>query len=64
MKVGDLVVKKRDPRKILGIVVQLYEIKNRLMHKYPLPMAELMTADGMCVWKRRKLQVISERTNV
>ena len=64
MQVGDLVARKRSPKKILGIVVQLYEIENRSMHKDPLLVAELMTADGMFRWKRRKLQVISERTNV
>ena len=60
MKVGDLVRKSHGSKKILGIVVKLYEIENLTMHKEPLLMVELMTASGLHVWKRRKLQVISE----
>jgi len=59
MKVGDLVVKKRDPTKILGMVVRLFSIDNRSMHK-PLPMVEIMTNDGVHIWKRRKVKVTSE----
>ena len=59
MKVGDLVVKKRDPTKILGMVVRLFSIVNRSMHK-PLPMVEIMTNDGVHIWKRRKVRVTSE----
>ncbi len=60
MRVGDLVMRRRGSKKILGIVVRVFEIKNLSMHKKPLSMAELMTDTGLHVWKRRKLQVISE----
>ena len=60
MKVGDLVVRKRHPRKILGIIMRLYEIHNQSIHRDPLPVAELMTPEGIHVWQRRKLEVISE----
>ena len=59
MKVGDLVVKKRDPTKILGIIIRLFSIDNRSIHA-PLPMVEIMTSDGVHVWKRRKVKVASE----
>ena len=62
MKVGDLVVRKRQPRKILGIIMRLYEIPFPLSTSkaLPLPMAEIMTEYGPRVWKRRKLKVINE----
>ena len=60
MRVGDLVMRRRGSKKILGIIVRMFEIKNISMHKKPLPMVELMTATGVHVWKRRKLQVFSE----
>jgi len=60
VRVGDLVMRRRGSKKILGIIVRMFEIKNISMHKKPLPMAELMTDTGLHVWKRRKLQVISE----
>ena len=60
MKVGDLVARKRRPRKILGLIVRLYEICNRRMHRDPLPMAEVVTKGGLMRWKRRKIKVISE----
>ena len=60
MKVGDLVARKRRPREILGFIVRLYEICNRRMHRDPLPMAEVVTKDGLMSWKRRKIKVISE----
>ncbi len=60
MKVGDLVFNKRIPAKILGIVVRLYSIVNKIMHKKPVPMAVVATKDGMCHWKRRKLGVFNE----
>ena len=60
MKVGDLVVKKRDPTKILGMVVRLFSIDNQSMHNDPLPMVEIMTNDGMRTWKRRKVEVVNE----
>jgi hypothetical protein len=53
-------MRRRGSKKILGIIVRMFEIKNISMHKKPLPMAELMTDTGLHVWKRRKLQVISE----
>jgi ribulose 1,5-bisphosphate synthetase/thiazole synthase len=60
VKVGDLVVKKRDPAKILGMVVRLFSIDNQSLHNDPLPMVEIMTNDGMHIWKRRKVRVASE----
>jgi len=60
VKVGDLVARKRRPRKILGFIVRLYEICNRRMHCDALPMAQIMTKDGPMIWKRRKIKVISE----
>ena len=60
MKVGDLVVKKCDPTKILGMVVRLFSIDNQSMHNDPLPMVEIMTNDGVHIWKRRKVKVTSE----
>ena len=59
MKVGDLVVKKRDPTKILGIIIRLFSIDNRSIYA-PLPMVEIMTSDGVYIWKRRKVEVASE----
>jgi hypothetical protein len=60
MKVGDLVFNKRIPAKILGIVIRLYSIVNRFMHKKPVPMAVVSTEDGTHHWKRRKLGVFNE----
>jgi hypothetical protein len=60
MKVGDLVFNKRIPAKILGIVIRLYSIVNRFMHKKPVPMAVIATEDGTHHWKRRKLGVFDE----
>lgn len=60
MKVGDLVFNKRIPAKILGIVVRLYSIVNKIMHKKPVPMAVVATGDGTYHWKRRKLGVFDE----
>jgi hypothetical protein len=60
VKVGDLVTKKCDSTKILGMVVRLYSIDNRAMHKESLPMVEIMTSDGVHTWKRRKVRVTSE----
>ena len=60
MKVGDLVVRKVDRTKILGIVLRLYAIINEFLHKEPLPMAEIATSDGPMCWKRRKIEVIND----
>ena len=60
MKVGDLVFNKRFPARILGIVVRLYTICNKLMHKKPVNMAVVATKDGNRHWKRRKLGVFNE----
>ena len=60
MLVGDLVAKNRSPEKALGVITRLFQIHNRLMHEEPLPMAEIMTKDGLAVWKQRKLRVINE----
>jgi len=57
MKVGDLVFNKRIPAKILGIVVHLYSIVSRTMHKKAVPMAVVATEDGIHHWKKRKLGV-------
>lgn len=57
MKVGDLVGLKRNPKKILGIVIRIFEIENKKMHVDPLPMAEIMTSRGPQVWKRKKLEL-------
>ena len=60
MKVGDLVTRKHGSKEALGIITRVFEIKNMSMHKDPLPMVELMADSGLHVWKKRKLQVISE----
>jgi hypothetical protein len=60
VKAGDLVVSKRSPEKILGVIMHLYEILNPPMHPEPLPMAQIMTRSGLMSWKRRKLKVINE----
>ena len=59
MKVGDLVAKKYSSTLVLGVVIRLFSIDNRSMHK-PLPMVEIMTEDGVHIWKRRKVRAISE----
>jgi len=60
VKVGDLVMRKHGDKAIRGVVVRLFDIKSLPGHSTSLPMVELMTSEGLCVWKRRKLQVISE----
>ena len=60
MKVGDLVAYKLSPRKILGLIMHLFEICNRRMHREPLPMVEILTKDGPRIWKRRKIKVFNE----
>ena len=60
MKVGDMVARKYHNNAIIGIVIRLFEIKGIEGHDASLPMAELMTSGGLCIWKRRKLRVISE----
>ena len=60
MQVGDLVARKHSPRKILGLIMHLFEICNRRMHRGPLPMVEIMTKDGPRIWKRRKIKVFNE----
>lgn len=60
MKVGDLVFNRRMPNKILGIVIRLYTIVNKLMHKKPVDMAVVATRDGRRHWKKRKLGVFDE----
>ena len=60
MKVGDLVATKREPIKVLGVIIRLFSIGNQKMHKDPLPMVEVMTDDGVHIWKRRKVEVVSE----
>ena len=60
MKVGDLVVRKTDKSRILGIVLRLYTIGNQFRHKDPLPMAEIATESGSMHWKCRKIEVINE----
>ena len=60
MKVGDLVVRKADKSRILGIVLRLYTIVNQFMHKKPLPMAIIATEDGPMFWKRRKIEVLND----
>ena len=60
MKVGDLVARKYSPRKILGLIMHLFEICNRRMHREPLSMVEIMTKDGPRIWKRRKIKVFNE----
>ncbi len=60
MKVGDLVARKADKTRLLGVIVSLYVIVNRFLHRDPLPMAKVATEYGISSWKRRKLEVISE----
>jgi len=60
MKVGDIVTRKYRNNVIVGVVIRLFEIKGIEGHDASLPMVELMTSGGLCIWKRRKLRVISE----
>ena len=60
MKVGDLVFNKRLPDRVLGIVIRLYTIVNKLMHKKPVDMAVVATSEGTNHWKKRKLGVFNE----
>jgi len=60
VKVGDLVVRKSDRARLLGIIVRIYSIVNDFLHKKPLSMAEVGTEDGIMHWKCRKIEVISE----
>jgi len=60
VKIGDLVFNKRTPNKVLGIVIRLYAIINKLMHKKPVDMAVVATKDGNKHWKKRKLGVFDE----
>jgi len=60
MKIGDLVTKKGAPTKSLGMIIRLFSIDNRKMHKDPLPMVEVMTDNGIHTWKSRKVEVVSE----
>jgi hypothetical protein len=60
MRVGDLVVRKCQPEKTLGIITLLYEIPFPLSTSKSLPVAEIMTESGPRMWKRRELEVVSE----
>jgi hypothetical protein len=60
VKVGDLVFNRRFPGKVLGIVIHLYVIVNKLMHKKPVDMVVVETSDGHHHWKKRKLGVFDE----
>ena len=60
MKAGDLVSRKRSPRRYLGFVVRLFDLEVPSMLNEPLPVAELMTSEGLRVWKIRKLRVMCE----
>ena len=60
MKVGDLVSRKNSPRRYLGLVVRLFDLEVPKMRSGLLPVAELMTRDGLRVWKVRKLRVMRE----
>ena len=60
VKVGDLVSRKNSPRRYLGLVVRLFDLEVPKMRTGLLPVAELMTRDGLRVWKVRKLRVMNE----
>jgi hypothetical protein len=59
VKVGDLVSRKNSPRRYVGLVVRLFELDAPHFGGL-LPVAELMTRDGLRVWKVRKLRVMNE----
>ncbi len=59
MKPGDLVSRKNSPRRYVGLVVRLFELDAPHFGGL-LPVAELMTRDGLRVWKVRKLRVMNE----
>jgi hypothetical protein len=60
VKAGDLVSRKNSPRRYLGLVVRLFELEAPKMRSGLLPVAQLMTRDGLRVWKVRKLRVMCE----
>lgn len=60
MKIGDLVFRKRLPGRVFGIIVRLYTIVNKMMHKKPVDMVVVATEDGNQHWKKRKLGVFNE----